>query len=202
MSRVPWWGPVIALVVLYVDAAGGIVRGEVTLPENDAGSAAVPGEVVVFVDSLPPQVARAWGRRTRPPRVSQARGRFMPRVLATVAGATVQFQNRDEVYHNVFSVSEAKHFDLGKYPPQAVNQVTFDRPGIVPIFCDIHPGEAGWIVVLPHRFFSQPARNGSFELPWLPAGRYTLHLWHPTLGEVSRPVEVPQHGDVRVALSF
>jgi plastocyanin len=192
---------VVALVVLCVDAAGGIVRGHVTVSGND-GAGALASEAVVFVDSLPPQTARAWGRRGRTPRVTQAHGRFIPRVLATEAGTTVQFQNRDEVYHNVFSVSEAKHFDLGKYPPQAVNQVTFGHPGVVPIFCDLHPGEAGWIMVFPHRFFSQPARNGSFELPWLPAGRYTVHLWHPTLGEVTRVVEVPPRGDVTLALSF
>lgn len=201
MSRVPWWGPVVAVVALHGDATGGIVRGRVTLPASDA-SASTAGEVVVFVDSLPQPAARAWGRRARALRVTQAHQAFVPRVIATEAGATVQFRNRDGVYHNVFSVSQAKHFDLGKYPPRAVNQVTFDRPGIVPIFCDIHPGEAGWIVVLPHRFFSQLARNGSFALPWLPAGRYTLHVWHPTLGEVKRPIEVPPRGDVHVAVSF
>ena len=201
MSRVPWWGPVVAVVALYGDATAGIVRGKVTLPAGGA-SASAAGEVVVFVDSLPQQVARTWGRRARVSRVTQAHQGFVPRVLVTTAGTTVQFRNRDGVYHNVFSVSQAKHFDLGKYPPRAVNQVTFDRPGIVPIFCDIHPGEAGWIVVMPHRFFAQPARDGSFELPRLRPGRYTLHVWHPTLGEVKRPVEVPPRGDVHVAVGF
>src|SRR5262245_22137808 len=119
MLRIPWWGPTFAVVVLSTDAAGGIVRGEVKLPASGPEAQLRFEDVVVFVDSLPPQVARAWGRGTRPARVTQVGKHFEPRVLATEAGTTVQFRNRDEVYHNVFSVSPAKHFDLGKYPPHA-----------------------------------------------------------------------------------
>jgi plastocyanin len=191
---------VIAVALSHVDAAGGVVHGLVVFPVS--GSNAVPGETVIFVDSLPARAPRHWGGRPRTPRVVQRHQRFAPSVLAVVAGTTVQFHNRDRIYHNVFSVSPAKKFDLGQYPPARVNQVTFDRPGVVQLYCDLHPGEAGWIVVLPHRYFVQPERGGSFKLPWLPPGRYTLHLWHPTLGEKTRPLDVPERGNPSLRLSY
>jgi len=134
--------------------------------------------------------------------MTQERLRFVPSVLPARVGTTIRFQNRDRVYHNVFSVSQARRFDLGKYPPGEAHSVTFDQPGTVQLLCDIHPDETGWVVVLPHRWFTQPDRAGAFKLAWLPAGHYTLRMWHPRLGEKTRIVNVPKQGNVRVRLSF
>jgi hypothetical protein len=134
--------------------------------------------------------------------VVQRNRQFFPRVTAVPVGSTVRFYNRDNVYHNVFSVSPAKRFDLGKYPPNAINQITFTRPGVVNLFCDIHPSMAAWVIVVPTRLFVRPAADGSFALPRLPSGVYTLLAWHPSFGRISRRIQVPKRGDVLVAVRF
>jgi len=202
MKRASGWVLLVGVALLHADAGAGIVRGGVKLPESAYGRATPLTEVVVYVDPLPPAVQRGWGRQPGTTKITQERNCFAPRVVAVNAGSAVRFHNRDHVYHNAFSVSPAKRFDLGKYPPGAVNRVTFDEPGVVNLFCDIHPGEAAWVFALPHRFYARPNREGAFALPWLPPGTYQVRLWHPTLGQSTRKVEVPPRGDVAVALSF
>ena len=199
MTRVPWWGPVIAMALVHADAAGGVVRGQVMLVAR--GIRLTPGDVVISVDSLPPSVARS-SARTYKANMVQDQQRFVPAVLPARIGTRVQFENKDRVYHNVFSVSRARRFDLGKYRPGQSHAVTFDQPGTVQLLCDIHPDETGWVVVMPHRWFTQPDGNGAFKLPWLPAGRYTLRAWHPRFGMKTRILTVPRQGEVSVKLNF
>ena len=101
-----------------------------------------------------------------------------------------------------FSVSPAKRFDIGKYAPSQMRQVTFDTPGVVELFCDIDPSMAGFVFVLPHRVFTRPDASGAFTLPKLPRGNYILKAWHPSLGRLSRKVEMPKKGDLVVTLHF
>jgi hypothetical protein len=123
---------------------------------------------------------------------------FVPRVLAVEVGTTVQFENRDRVYHNVFSVSPVRRFDTGKYAPRQVRPIAFEKPGVVKLYCDIDPSMAGFVFVVPGRHFTQPSTTGSFSLPDLPRGTYTLTVWHPTLGQRTRQVEMPEKGDAIV----
>lgn len=196
---------VLMLLAAHTDA--GVIRGRIQI--DAAPRSAAPGgmelaigveQAVVWVDSIPASVRRFYGAAPRRARMIQSQRRFAPTVAVVTAGATIQFVNRDKVYHNVFSVSPARRFDLGKYPPRASHKVTFDTPGVVNLFCDIHPWMAGWVVVLPHRAYARPDRYGRFRLPWLPPGRYTLHVWHPTGGEHTRLVDLPERGDALVAL--
>ena len=189
-----------ALVSLAGAAEAGVIRGTVALPSRAQGATLL--DAVVYIDPLPERLTRKWRPHRRTFTVVQRSRRFQPRVIALPVGSSVRFVNRDDVYHNVFSVSPAKRFDLGKYPPNAVNQVTFSRPGTVNLFCDIHPGMAAWVLVVPHRLFVRPQSNGTFALPKLPPGTYTLVAWHPAYGRVTRQVEVPRRGDVRVAVKF
>lgn len=201
---------VVATMALVADAHAGTIRGSLRLvsPPTEVrvgGTVAEePGvaQAVVWVDSLPPQVLNFYRGRPRNVRIVQSGRQFHPRVTVVVKGSSISFANRDKVYHNVFSVSSAKRFDLGKYAPRASHSVTFDQLGIVNLFCDIHPWMAAYVVVLPHRAFARPSRAGRFLLPMLPPGRYLLRVWHPTHGELSREVEVPLHGDLVVALSL
>ena len=201
MTRVPWWGPVVAMALVWVhsDATAGYVRGQVMLVTR--GIRMMPDEVVVSVDSLPLALTRFKPRADKASMVQEAL-RFVPAVLPTRIGTRVQFENRDRVYHNVFSLSRARRFDLGKYPPGQKHGVTFDNPGTVQLLCDIHPDETGWVVVMPHRWFTQPDAKGAFKLPWLPEGRYKLRLWHPRFGTKTRTLIVPRQGEVSMRLSF
>jgi hypothetical protein len=170
-------------------------------------------DAVVWVDAIPERLERRLARgrhrwfwqRPRPvvlPSVVQRAGSFSPRVLAVVAGSSVEFRNRDRVYHNVFSVSAARRFDLGKYAPGRADTVDFAKPGVVNLHCDIHPEELGFVVVVPNHAFAHPDSLGAFALPALPPGRYTLHAWHPRLGELKRPFEAPKRGGVELQLDF
>jgi hypothetical protein len=204
------WGSVLfALVVTSPCASGGVIRGKLRLPPASAAigptSAAIQGgpeDAVVYVEGLPEKVERKLSRKLDRPKIVLTAHRFVPRVLPVAVGTTVRFQNQDRVYHNTFSVSPARRFDLGKYAPGRSKPVTFDRVGVVNLYCDIHPTMAGFIVVLPHRVFTQPGRSGDFALPNLPPGNYTVKVWHPRLGERSREVEIPRRGNVTLRLSF
>ncbi|MER3446755.1 MAG: hypothetical protein C4291_07895 [Candidatus Dadabacteria bacterium] len=105
---------------------------------------------------------------------------FHPMVLPIVAGQTVRFPNHDNIYHNVFSVSPIKSFDLGQYkssdPPK---DITFDRPGLVPVFCNIHPQMISFVVVLENRAFAETGKDGRFTISNVSPGKYTINAWKP-----------------------
>jgi plastocyanin len=109
--------------------------------------------------------------------LDQRRETFVPHVLAITAGTTVDFPNHDRTYHNVFSLSKAKRFDLGRYAAGTSKSVRFDRPGIVRVFCDIHSHMNASILVFGHRFFAVTDDQGRYEIDRVPAGTYMLSAW-------------------------
>lgn len=166
-------------------------------------------EAVVYIMEIPDKVERRLaprgGRwRTRPPVpvVVQVREAFSPRVIAIPAGDSVGFLNRDRVWHNAFSVSAARRFDTGKLAPGRGDTVTFRRPGVVTVHCDVHPDETGYVVVVPNRAWTRPDSLGAFRLPKLPAGRYQVRAWHPRLGHLRKTVDVPRRGHAAIELAF
>jgi plastocyanin len=127
---------------------------------------------------------------------------FIPHVVPVLAGTTVEFPNEDGFYHNVFSVMSGDRFDLGRYAKGETARQTFDRPGVVVVRCEIHAGMKAFIMVMKTSYFTVPDAEGTFSLPDLPAGTYTLKAWHPTQGEQVRPVSVPESGTVEIDISF
>jgi len=113
-----------------------------------------------------------------PATLDQKRLEFHPQVLTIMAGTTVDFPNRDPLYHNVFSYSSTKEFDLGRYPMNDSRSVTFEKTGIVRVYCDIHSEMSAIILVLPHPFFAVPDDEGNFVMRDIPPGKYTLVIWH------------------------
>ena len=220
------WGTALLAVLCAgpPPAAASVIRGVVRVPSRPAlvatavshypGHAnAMPGrpaiargrveDAVVYVDHLPADADSALGQSNRSaPRLAQKDEAFVPRVLAIAVGASVDFPNLDPIYHNVFSLSPARRFDLGKYPQGASRQVVFHKPGVVNVFCDIHSDMEAFILVLPHHGFARPSPSGEYTLPGLPAGRYVLCVWHPDLGKQSVTVEVPDHGELTADLSY
>jgi Polysaccharide lyase family 4, domain II len=122
--------------------------------------------------------------------MDQRNERFVPHLLAVMVGTIVDFPNSDLIYHNVFSLSRAKRFDLGRYAAGKSKGVRMDRPGVVRVFCDIHSHMSASILVLDHPYFTIPSADGAFELPNVPAGRYTLVGWHERVGERTLTVRV------------
>jgi plastocyanin len=116
--------------------------------------------------------------------------RFTPHVLPVLRGATIDFPNADDVFHNVFSLSSARTFDLGRYPKGSAKSVTFDRSGVVQVFCHIHSDMSAVILVLDHAYFALPARSGRYAIEDVPPGDYTVVGWHERIKPVMRTVRV------------
>jgi plastocyanin len=188
--------------------SGGSIRGRVTVPNVPAGlsrptvaepsSASHPAvnrrRVVVYLEAAPRQ---AFGEL--PPgraRMDQRAEQFSPRVLAVTAGTTVDFPNNDRTFHNVFSLSRVRSFDLGRFAPGRTGSVRFDRPGIVPVFCDIHSHMSAFILVFSHPFFAVSDDDGQYVIEGVPAGTYALVAWSELGTATPRRVTVPENASV------
>ena len=140
-----------------------------------------PRDVVIWLDDAradaSPEVAKAR------PQLNQVGQEFVPRVIGITVGTTVDFYNFDPVFHNVFSYSKAKRFDLGRYGKGKARSVTFDKAGLVKVFCDIHSNMAAFIYVVDSPMVVQPDEHGNFLLRHVPPGTYALRVWHPERGE-------------------
>jgi plastocyanin len=178
----------------------GAARVGVTDLSMSAAHAPVDRRSVVYLDPAP---RAAFDTREEPrPRLDQQNETFVPHVLPIVAGTTVDFPNNDRTYHNVFSLSKTKTFDLGRYAAGHSKSVRFDKPGIVRVFCDIHSHMSAFILVFTHRYFSVTDPDGAYRLPNVPPGTYTVFAWSESAPIESRPVVVPESGgDVEVNFS-
>jgi hypothetical protein len=136
--------------------------------------------------------------RRIPPRryvMEQKDKHFKPHVLAIPVGATVDFPNKDVIFHNVFSNYDGQKFDVNLYRPNTSRFETFNRPGIVRVFCNIHPTMSAVIAVLDTPWFAVSDATGGFEIRDVPPGGYTLHVFHEratdeTLHALTRAVTV------------
>ena len=122
--------------------------------------------------------------------MQQAGRRFTPDLLVIPAGSSVSFPNMDPIFHNVFSLSKAKAFDLGNYPRGDSRTVVFPKAGIVSVNCHLHPNMAATIVVAPNRWAVRVDRSGHFELRDVPPGTYTVVAWHKAAGFFRKTVVV------------
>lgn len=125
-----------------------------------------------------------------PPVMAQKVKMFSPSVMAVAVGTTVSFPNFDPFFHNVFSYSKPKKFDLGRYAQGKSAQVIFDKPGIVNFFCEIHYSMKAHIHVLATPYFAVSDEKGNFKIPEVAPGRYTLHLWQENQPEITREIEI------------
>jgi plastocyanin len=122
--------------------------------------------------------------------IEQKERQFLPDVVVIPSGSSVSFPNMDPIFHNVFSLSKPKTFDLGNYPKGQTRLVTFPKPGIVFVNCRLHPNMTATVVVSPNQWNAIPGPSGEFALHDVPPGRYTIVAWHKTAGFFREPVEV------------
>jgi plastocyanin len=135
------------------------------------------GRTAVYLESQESR-GRKYSVPEKHPLLDQRDLQFHPQVLPILVGTTVDFPNRDNLFHNVFSYSRSKPFDLGRYPKDDSRSVTFDRPGVVRVYCDIHSHMNATILVLENPFFAAPDEDGRYSIPYIPEGKYTLVLWY------------------------
>ncbi len=131
----------------------------------------------VGVVTLEP-VGKKWAKRAPKQRIVEQRNReFLPHVMAVPLGSTVSFPNYDAVFHNVFSSSESKSFDLGLYKGGQARDVTFDKEGVVRIGCNLHANMAAFIIVVAAPHYAIADEQGKFKFGSLAPGKYTLRAW-------------------------
>ena len=169
--------------------ANAIVEGRVELPKSHSAPVQAkryqivtkggvlstqPPLAVVYLDGSFPQPASLATKQVRQKDLT-----FIPSLLPVRVGTTVEFPNLDDTYHNIFSYSPAKRFDLGRYRPdeRPIPSVMFDKAGLVTLRCDIHEHMRGLILVLNTPYFVMSDTEGRFRLDKLPAGRHTLKAW-------------------------
>jgi plastocyanin len=192
-------------------AAGGSIRGRVELrraatpPERrpnvaELGSPAALRDIsdrltsVVYMESAPKTPAVVPGHAV----LDQRDERFVPHVLAITTGTVVEFPNSDRIYHNVFSLSKTRPFDLGRYAAGRSKTVTFDRPGIVRVFCDIHSHMNAFILVFNHPFFALTDMEGRYRIDNVPPGTYNLVAWNEGVSSGPQAVVVPEGAEAEL----
>jgi plastocyanin len=180
----------LAALSLSPPVLAGTVKGQVELLEKGGRRAKDLSEVVVYVE----------GVRVRPSptrAVMTMKGKnFTPRVVVIPVGGTVEFPNEDPIFHNVFSLSGDNRFDLDLYKRPKSAAFTFQHPGLVHVYCNIHPQMGAVVIVRDNPFFTRAAQDGSFAIPDVPAGKYTLRAWHERAGDVALDLDVPAQGEV------
>src|SRR6266496_2787620 len=196
-----WFNAVFSIMPVAL-LAGAVVEGRVELPKSHSAPVQAkryeivtkggvlstqPPLAVVYLDGAFPRPASLPTKE-----VTQKDLTFIPALLPIEAGTKVEFPNLDDTYHNIFSYSPAKRFDLGRYRPEErpIPSVMFDKPGLVILRCDIHEHMRGLILVLntPHFVITDP--SGHFRLEGLPAGHYTLKAWIDSKPTREQPVEL------------
>jgi hypothetical protein len=115
---------------------------------------------------------------------------FAPDLVIVPVGSSVSFPNRDLIFHNVFSLSKPKTFDLGNYTKDQTRIVTFPQPGVVLVNCHLHPNMGAVIVVTPNQWAVKPNADGKFKLTGVPPGRHSLAAWHKSVGVIRQSVDI------------
>lgn len=174
------------------DQGTGTIKGTITV------GGAPTSDVVVTIEGIPLQKAPATAASAyfKHATLAQRDLKFSPYVLPVMVGATVSFPNEDRVVHNVYSASKAKKFDLGLYQPGNSKDVTFDKPGIVRVGCNVHPTMEAFIVVEEHPYFVSPDHGGNYRFSDVPMGSYRISVWHPALGTRTEPFTLESNGEV------
>ena len=196
-----WYNAVLSIkpVALF---AGAVVEGRVELPKSHTAPVQAKRYEIVTkggVLSTQPPIAVVYLQGAFPnlaslptKQVAQKDLTFVPALLPVPAGTKVEFPNLDDTYHNIFSYSPAKRFDLGRYRAEErpIPTQIFDKPGLVTLRCDIHEHMRGLILVLNTPYFVMTDTDGHFRLSGLPAGRYTLKAWIDSRTTREKPVEL------------
>ena len=171
-----WFTAFLVAVALAVTMPVWRVRAAV--PANLEGVVRVGGQpgkdVVIWLMDVPGP-APSQGRVV----LDQRKLTFTPQILAVRVGTAVEMPNNDRVFHNVFSFKDGKKFDLGLYPSGTSKLVTFDRPGVSRIFCNIHPNMAAYVMAVDTPYYAMSNASGAFTLSGVPSGTYTYHAWRP-----------------------
>jgi plastocyanin len=171
-----------AMVAFNTAAFAGTIHGKVS---------GVKGESVVYVEAI---AGKTFPAPTEHITIDQKGLMFVPHIVVVEQGATVEFLNSDSVAHNVFwpSISGNKKLghNLGTWPKGQRQSFKFDDPGIVPLFCNVHPDMSGYLIVSPTPYFAETDKSGEFKIENVPDGTYSVTAWNEGAKSKSNPVKV------------
>lgn len=146
----------------------GVIRGKVDVPSGEPVA-------YVYVENI-----RGPSVKGQKVRIDQVNKQFVPAWAVVQRGTTIEFPNRDNIYHNVFSLSSGNSFDLGLYNSGSEPKGhTFEEPGSADIYCNIHPQMAASVLVVPSRYHAKVKADGTFEIPGVPSGKRKIVAWAP-----------------------
>ncbi len=153
------------------------------------------GNAVIYIDKIPGKTFDASKDHAK---MDQKNLSFIPHVLPVVIGTTVDFLNSDDVLHNVFTPEKcAEKFNLGTWPKGQTRSYTFKNPGCISVMlCNVHPEMEAYILALETPYFALSAKDGSYTIKNVPAGKYTLKIWHEKLKGNPVSIDVPDKGQV------
>lgn len=204
---------ILPLCLLLVSAKAGEIVGKVPIPRSGSEGAAPSvekyrGKISGKVSPFPVQVAAVWleGRTlfapSSPPSFSLAQEnyQFVKSLIVVPRGATVAFPNKDQNYHNIYSLSKPKRFDLGRYKANEtpIPKVVFDKPGFVALNCEIHDHMKANIIVVDTPYYTTTSPDGSYRLKNIPPGNYTLSAQISRRKKWKEAVTVTAKGVTRV----
>jgi plastocyanin len=159
--------------------ASGSVRGKVDVPSGEPVA-------YVYVENIMEPAMK--GKKYV---IQQIGKKFVPSWAVVQRGTAIEFPNMDNIYHNVFSLSSGNTFDLGLYNSSGEPKLhTFTEPGVVEIYCNIHPQMAASALVVPNRHFAKVKVDGTFEIPGVPRGKRKIVAWSPGSRLTSEWVEL------------
>jgi plastocyanin len=183
---------VLLIVAFTITASAGTVSGKVS---------GVSGKSVVYLDAA----GKTFPPPAQHPVMDQKGLMFQPHIMVVQQGTTVDFLNSDSVQHNVFWPSvggdkKASH-NMGTWPQGQKRSFKFDKPGVVPLLCNVHPEMAGYIIVSPSPYFTETDASGDYKIDNVPDGSYTATAWHEGAKAQSKPVTVSGTGKADFTLS-
>jgi plastocyanin len=155
-------------------------------------------KVIVYLSGVKPPATPAPTTAT----IAQRNEAFVPPVSVVTVGSTVHFPNEDPYYHNVFSLSRAATFDLGRYPSGESRVRQLAKPGTVKVFCHLHAQMSALIMVLDHPWFAVPEESGRFAIDSIPPGEHVVVAWHERIGERRETIRIPPGGRAHVAFTL
>jgi plastocyanin len=200
----PWVLAILVSLVVPAWAASSI-SGKITIVDTAGNAVGDQSGTVIFLEGST-ESARQQLRSAPSPasvqKISHKGMNFSPRVIPLKTGSSVDFLNDDGIFHNAFSLSRSNPFDLGVYPQGTSKLVRFDKPGLVRVYCNLHPGMVSNVLALDNHFFAMTDATGQYSLSSAPVGSFVFRVWSERADPSEQSIEISTDTPLRLDRSL